>query len=165
MIIAYQLYLVFAISLPYNALTITIPTSNLTSLVAEDDYTCTPKSSILSKAPTLKDCQNAINQLPRIGAGSFHNGPPDDPFKLPVEKTVGTCTVTVEMMHQGSTREGFSWLLIVEATLKLSKECLTSWLAPEPGMGGFIRFGKHGRLLSSVGYYKAVREGENIETA
>lgn len=166
MILAHLLHLIFAVSHLCKALTTIIPTSNLTSLPATGDYSCIPKTSILTKAPSLKDCRNAINQLPRIGGmGSFHNGPPDDPFMLPVEKTVGTCTVRVEMQHQGSSREAFSWLLIVEATLRLSKQCLTSWLAPEPGAGCFIRFGKHGRVIATVGYYRVVSDAENAETA
>ena len=99
-------------------------------------------------------------QLPQVDEiGSFHNGPPDDLFKLPVRKKFGTCTVSVEMQHQGSSREVFEWDSIVAATLRLSRQCLRSWLWHEPGAGALIQFGDHCRILVMVRYYRYVNEG------
>ena len=166
MILAYQLCLTFIICLPCNALTENLRTSNLTSLTADGDYKCVDKPSIFTKTPAFKDCRTAINQLPRFdNVGSFHNGPPDDPYQLPLEKTVSTCTVSVEMQHQGSSREAFSWSLLVEATLRLSKECLGPVLSPERGAGVWIRFGNHRKIVVIVRYYKTLAERKHVATA
>ena len=159
MIFAHQLYLSFVICLPSNALTILHPPSNLTSLTTDGDYRCIPKTTPFTRAPALTDCLSAIGELPRIGgAGSFHNGLPDDPYRLPVEKMVGSCTVRVEMQHEGSSREAFSWFLLVQSTARLSRECLSYGAA-----GALVQFGKHRRILATVRYYKAVQDGENVE--
>ncbi len=166
MIFDHKLALIFVICLPFNALTMFNPPSNLTSFTADADYRCIPKSRRFERNPALTDCLTAIGQLPRIdGADCFHNGPPDDPYKLPVMKTVGTCTVRVEMQHEGSSREAFNWFILVTATARLSRECLTSWLWPDRGVGALIEFGKHGRIIVSVRHYKAVSEGEIAEAA
>ena len=135
------------------------PPCNLTSFTADANSRCIPRSTRFERKPTLSDCLTAIGQLPRIvGGGCFHNGPPDDPYKLPVMKTVDTCTVRVEMQHQGSSRESFSWHLLVSATASLSKNCLTSRLWPERGVGALIEFGNHRRINVSVRHYNAVNE-------
>lgn len=103
--------------------------------------------------------------LPISHVGSFHNGPPDDPYQLPLEKTVSTCTVSVEMQHQGSSREAFSWFLLVEATLRLSKECLGPVLSPEHGAGVWIRLGNHRKIVTIVRYYKTLAERKHVATA
>lgn len=164
MIIAHRLWFILTIHLPFSvAINPIIPINNLTSLSGEG---CIPKSSIFTRVPTFTDCRAAISQLPRIdGYGSFHNGPPDDPYALPVEKTVRTCTVSIEMRHSGSSRDASSWKFIVQATLKFSRDCLHSWPAPERGAGVIVQFGSHGRILATVRYYKAVNDRKGMDTA
>lgn len=158
-------YLSFIICLPSYALTILNTPSNLTSLTTHSDYGCIPKTTRFARSPALADCLTAIGELPRFrGPGSFHNGLPDDPFELPVQKTVGSCIVRVELQHEGSSREAYSWLLLVEATASLSRECLTSWLWPDRGVGVRAQLGKHRRIVVTVRYYKAVNDGEIVET-
>lgn len=155
MIIAHQIQIIFAICLPSNALATLIPISNLTTLTTDHDFECIPRPSIFSKSPTLKDCQAAISKLPHADDfGSFHNDPPDDLYMLPVEKRFGTCTVIVELLHQGSSRENFSWLDIVGTTYRLSKQCIRSWLWHEPGAGVVIQLGDHRRIVVIVRYYR-----------
>ena len=155
MILAHQIYVIFTIFLLSNSLATLIRTSNLTTLTTDEDFECIPRPFIFSKAPTLKDCQAAIGQLPLTDDfGSFHNGPPDDLYMLPVEKTFGTCTVSVELQHQGSSREAYSWLEIVAATYRLSRECIRSWLWHEPGAGVLIQLGEHRRIVVMVRYYR-----------
>lgn len=79
--------------------------------------------------------------------------------------TAGKCPVNIEMQHQGSSRGMFSWFLIVKATLRLTWECLSSWLWPESGAGVINRFGKHSRIVATVKYYKAISDGRNTEDA
>lgn len=155
MIFAHQIYVIFTICLPYNALATLIPSSNLTILTTDDNFDCIPRSSIFSKAPTLEDCQAAISLLPHTdNFGSFHNGPPDDLYMLPVEKDFGTCIVNVEMLHQGSSKEALSWLHIVATTYQLSKHCIRSRLWPNPGAGAVIQLGEHNRIVVIVKYYR-----------
>ena len=153
MIIVYHLYLVVAICFPSNVLPSMISTLNLTSLTADAEYSCISKSSIFSQVPTLEDCDTAIGRLHRLDViGSFHNGPPNDPFKLPVERTFRTCTVSVEMQHRGSTEEAFSWFILVSATSRLTNECLGGLFSFWSSAGALIQFGDHGRIVTAVKY-------------
>lgn len=87
MIFTHQLYLILFICLPSTALTTIILTPNQTSLNTDGDGECIPKPSIFTKVPNFADCITAITQLPRFdGVDSFHTGPPDDPYKLPIRK-------------------------------------------------------------------------------
>ena len=164
MILLLQILIISLICLQPLALTTLISTYNLTYFTADFTYECIPKPSIHTKTPKFTDCVNAISQLPKIkGYGSFHNGGPDDPYKLPVEKTAGTCTVSVELAHQGSTREAGDWRFILEAALSLSRRCLNPWLTPDDSAGVWIWYGQHRRITATVKYYKIVNEGLSVE--
>lgn len=166
MTLTHHIFIVFTLCLPSNALATLIPTSNLTSLTTDCNFECIPRPSIFSKAPTLKDCQEAIGQLPMFdGTGSFHNGPPSDLYMLPVKRSFRTCTVRVEMQHQGSSREAYSWLYLVATTFRLSKECIRSWLSHEPGSGVLIQIGEHRRIVVTVRYYRLFNAGGDVGTA
>ena len=97
--------------------------------------------------------------------GSFHNRPPSDLYMLPVERNFRTCNVRVEMQHQGSSREAYSWLYLVATTFRLSKECIRSRLSYEPGAGVLIQFGKHRRIVVTVRYYRLFSNGRSVGTA
>ena len=143
-----RLFLISAICLQSNALTTLIPTYNLTSLITESLYECIPKPSFFTRIPKFTDCVDAIIQLPRIdGGGSFHNGAPDDPYRLPVKKTSGTCTVSVELEHEGSTREAGDWFFMVDAMLSVARRCLNL----ERAAGARVWCGRHFRILVTVG--------------
>lgn len=89
------------------------------------DLACVRKRRFWSPCPNYYDCLYAIFQLPDLdGDGSFHNGPPNDPFRLPVAKTHGTCRVRVELRHEGSSRQASSWPFIVHRALTLA----TMWV-------------------------------------
>ena len=166
MTLVHQFFLIALVCLLSNALTTTIPTQNLTLPSVEYDYQCIPKRSRFTKVPDFIDCINAFWQLSQSDDdGSFHNGPPDDPFRLPVEKTVSTCTVSVELAHQGPTREAGSWLLLVDATLRSSRECLNPWMATPRSAGAWIWFGKHRRIVVTVKYYRDANDAMDVESA
>ena len=164
----HQVFILLAISLLSNALTTIVSTTNLTSLTYDYNWQCIPKPSRRSKVPKFIDCIDALMQLPRYeGQGSFHNGPPDDPYRLPVERTVNTCTVSVELVHQGSTREAGEWLLIVDATLDSGRECLNPGMgiAPVRSTGVWVWYGKHRRIIITMRYYDPVDYGIHVERA
>lgn len=160
-----QILIIFLICLQPHALTTVISTYNLTYFTADFTYECIPKPSSHTETPEFFDCVNAIRQLPRInGYGSFHNGGPEDLYKLPVEKTAGTCTVSVELAHQGSTREAGDWLILIEAALSLTRRCLNPWLTPDDSAGVWIWYGQHHRITVTVTYYKIGNDGLSVET-
>lgn len=110
-----------AISLPLPP---TTPPNNLTlpqpPLRATNN--CIPKRSLFTPCPAYFDCVQAILQLPNLqGQGSFHNGAPDDVFRLPVEKTHESCRVRVELRHQGSSRQSSSWHVVVARAVRLAE--------------------------------------------
>lgn len=116
----------------------------------------------------MQDCHAAIiSQLPndRRGRELSTTVGPMIRTGSPSAKTVGSCAVRVEMQHQGSLREAFSWMKIVQATLRLSRECLGPWQSTERGAGACTHFGNHGRIASTVRYCKAVGDGGNVEMA
>ena len=164
----HQIFILFAISLLSNALTTIVSTQNLTSLTYDYDYQCIPKPSRRSKVPEFMDCIHALNQLPRYeGQGSFHNGPPDDPFRLPLEKTVETCTVRVGLVHQGSTTDAGEWLILLDAALSSGRECLNPGMgiAPVKNTGVWVWYGKHRRIIVTMGYFEPIDYGIHVESA
>ena len=164
----HQIFIVLAISLLSNALTTIVSTQNLTSLTNDYNWQCIPKPSRRSKVPKFIDCIHALTQLPsHEGQGSFHNGPPDDPYRLPVEKTVDSCTVSVELVHQGSTREAGDWLLLFHATLDSGRECLNPGMgmAPVISTGVWVWYGDHRRIFITMRYYDPDDYGVNVDRA
>lgn len=104
-----------------HALTLTHPLT-LTPPLAHQN-TCIPKRTPFTSCPDYYDCLRAIFALPDLqGEGAFHNGAPDDVFRLPVEETRGSCRVRVELRHEGSARQGGSWHVIVARALRLGEE-------------------------------------------
>ena len=164
----HQIFILFAISLLSNALTTIVSTQNLTSLTYDYAYRCIPKISRYSKVPKFIHCIHALNQLPRYeGQGSFHNGPPDDLFRLPVETTVETCTVGVELVHQGSTKEAGEWIILIDAALRSGRECLNPGMgiAPVKNTGVCVWYGKHRRIIVTMRYYEPDDYGVHVESA
>lgn len=166
MTLVHQIIAVLVICLSLKALAASNSTLNLTSLSADCEYDCIPKSSFFTKRPKFTDCVDAIIKLPRIdGYGSFHNGPPDDPYRLPVRESLRTCVISVEMVHQGSSREAFDWFFLVQATVTLARECLNTRLSAVQYAGVWIWFGTHGRILVTVRHSNTFSGGGNIYNA
>lgn len=83
---------------------------------------CIPERGRFTPCPDYYDCAQAIFQLPDlVGEGAFHNGEPDDVFRLPVRKTHGTCAVRIELIHEGSARQSASWHVILARALSLNE--------------------------------------------
>lgn len=132
---------------PHPLSTSLLSTDHLTTY---DIRTCDPKENPSRPSPLFTDCTAAIALLPPLTASSpFHNGPPDDPFQLPVEKTSGTCTVRVEL--RGSSRVVSSWARIVASLRILNIVCLWGGDWNEAGITeivGGVRMEKVGRLFA-----------------
>lgn len=114
-----SLSLPIAITPPAPNITLT-PFPPTTPLAYERN--CIPKRTPFTACPSYYDCARAIFQLPDlVGEGSFHNGGPDDVFRLPVRKTQGTCAVRIELRHEGSSRQSASWHVIISRALSLNE--------------------------------------------
>ena len=166
MTLLHHLFLLTLLCLLSNALTTLIPSQNLTNLT-NYDFDCIPKPTRWSKkVPDFGDCIDALNLLPTYEKiDTFHNGPPNNPYRLPVEKTVKSCTVSVEMVHEGSTTEAGSWQDLWHAAVECGRECLQDWVRPAPSAGAWVWFGKHRRIVVTLRYYEVLDEGINVEVA
>ena len=81
--------------------------------------------------------------------GAFHNHGNDDVFKLPVQKTVGSCTVRVEL-YAASFTVAAAWLGISTRASTLNRLCLrTTFLIYK---GGWATYAKDDRIMISLFY-------------
>ena len=135
-------------SQPPTELSITQP-ANLTS-ISNDHLNCIDLLNPFSHRPKYSDCTLAIRQLPNNPAqGSFHNRGGDDFFKLPVQKTVSSCTVRVDLLAASST-VGASWEGIGARALILNRLCLRTTFPIYKG--GWATFARDQRIVISLGY-------------
>ncbi len=113
---------------------------NLTHPHLLDQTFCIPKRGIFTPIPDYYDCAHAIFQLPSFADdGSFHNGLPSDPFRLPVARTNESCRVRVELRHEGGSTEGSSWRAIIGRALTLAGVYVVHFvLLPFPLSGGDV---------------------------
>lgn len=113
------------------------------------------------------DCHLAINQLPQLeGFNPFHNGDPDDPFKLPMERTSRTCTVRVEL--RGSSKVASSCAQIVTSTRILNIKCFYRLMRSQAGsveFAGGIRADITGRLFATLEYADVLDREGNLTSA
>lgn len=129
-------------------LSITEPT-NLTS-ISNDYLNCVSSLSPFSNRGHYSDCTLAIRQLPSDPAmGTFHNRGGDDFFKLPVQKTVTSCTVRVELYAATSTAAA-SWEGIGARAQTLNRFCLQTTFPIYKG--GWAVFAKDQRIVISLSY-------------
>lgn len=152
------LFLSFNLS-PQNILASTIPqTSNLplndtATVLGAGEVHCTKKKNPLSLnpgAPVYKDCLKAIEQLPTDPSlGAFHNGGPQDPFKLPVIKTSGRCAVIVALntgTSKSSTTTSGNWYHVTFAASQINIICV-SWSRFSLYTGGWTGLGRTSRPI------------------
>ena len=148
--------------LPSSSIALNIPhtqslSSNLSvplpanqSSVISDQLHCVELKNPFSDRAKYMDCKAAIRQLPSIPEkAAFHNYGPDDPFKLPVEKTVRTCTVVVQLFS-GSFAVPGSWGVINVKIQELNLQCLRTILPTY--RGGWGTYGRDERIAFSLGY-------------
>lgn len=106
-------------STPILTLTL-LPPSTLNPPPLTYALTCTPRTTFLT-CPDYYDCAQAVLSLPNFeGEWPFHNGLPNDPYRLPVVKEHGSCRVTVELRHQGGSRESSNWEWIIARALEMN---------------------------------------------
>ena len=103
--------------------------------------------------PKYYDCLHAISSLPTrpIGEeGPFHNGPPEDPYQLPVTKIHGTCQVRVEL-HAGRAVFKESWGSVKGAAWLLNHRCLKIFgRIGQIHAGGWTNWGSHERIVITL---------------
>ena len=99
---------------------ISTPTNVTQSPQLNNVFNCVP-NGWFAPCPSYQDCSDAVLQLPSyVDKGAFHNGPPNDPFQLPVSKTHASCRVRVELAHEGRSREQASWQFVRWKALTLA---------------------------------------------
>lgn len=126
-----------------------IQPTNLSS-IQNDNMHCTDLLNPFSRRAKYPDCTLAIRQLPVFPAsGAFHNQGPDDPFKLPVQRTVSSCTVRVELYAASSTVSA-SWPGISTRASTLNRLCLRRTFAIYKG--GWATYAKDERILVTLAY-------------
>ena len=146
---------------PKPRLSIIQPT-NLSS-IQNDDLHCIHLRNPFSPRPKYNDCFLAIHELPKITAtGAFHNHGPNDPFKLPVERTISSCTVVVEL-YAGSSTVAASWPGIMTRANTLNRLCLR--VKFPTFKGGWATFAKEERILISLIYPDSHVEGDSANSA
>lgn len=79
------------------AVALLIPQAFANSSLTMFENHCTVRRSSISNVPNYDDCLRAINGLPARPPHEedpFHNGPPEDPYQLPVTKIHDSCKVS-----------------------------------------------------------------------
>ena len=77
-----------------------------------------------------------MNQLPSLpGRAPFPTNPPDDNFRLPVEKASGTCSLSVYLTHGASVLEA-SWPEIKAKAGQLNQVCIPPTNGPSDSVRG-----------------------------
>lgn len=143
------------------SLSITRPTN--TTSISNDNLHCIDLINPFSHRPKYPDCVLAIRQLPQYPAsGAFHNHGIDDPFKLPVEKTLDSCTIRIEL-YAGSSTESASWSGVTARANALNRSCLRTFFPIYKG--GWATFGKHDRIVISLAYRDRWDEGAIVPGA
>lgn len=146
-----------------------IPEASAKSSLTMFGNHCTRRYSLISSVPNYNDCLRAINHLPtrpRWEEGPFHNGPPEDPYQLPVTKVHNTCQVNVEL-HAGRAVSKASWVGVKGKAWLLNQECLKTMSGlPQLYSGGWTSWGRHERIVVTLAYPDELGEmGRNNVTA
>lgn len=130
-----------------------IPQESANSSLTIFENQCTLRRSLVSRVPEYHDCLRAIDRLPTRPEhewGPFHNGPPEDPYQLPVTKVQGSCKVRVEL-RAGRAVFRESWAGLKGAAWLLNHICLkkVSGVA-QLHAGGWTTWGSHERIVITL---------------
>lgn len=137
------------------------PTSDLSPIHHQVNLTTTPPVNVSSsngeahcftntspftlRKPRFADCGAAIRRLPSNHIiGNFHNGGDDNQFKLPVQKTSGSCTVEVKI-QSGFSEDTCTWLGVGAAATQLNMACVNVFSFPVK-IGGWTTAGNVERI-------------------
>lgn len=144
-----------------------IPEASAKSSSTMFENHCTRRHSLISSVPNYNDCLRAINRLPtrpRWEEGPFHNGPPEDPYQLPVTKVHNTCQVRVELYAGGAVFRA-SWVEVKGTARLLNQDCLKTLSGlPQIYSGGWTTWGMHERIVVTLAYPDELGEmgGNNV---
>ncbi|CAF9918649.1 MAG: hypothetical protein ALECFALPRED_000775 [Alectoria fallacina] len=128
---------------PVN-LTSTPPAAN-TSSPNSEAHCFTNTSPLTRRRPRFTDCGAAVRKLPSNHIiGSFHKGGAADQFRLPVEKTSGSCTVEVRI-QTGFDGDTSTWLEVGAAATQLNMACVNKFTFPVK-IGGWTTAGRADRI-------------------
>lgn len=146
---------------PKPGLSIIQPTE--LSSIQNDDLHCIHLRNPFSHRTKYNDCFLAIRELPKIPAtGAFHNHGPEDPFKLPVQRTINSCTVRVEL-YAGSSTVAASWPGITTRANTLNQLCLRAKFPTYKG--GWATYAKEERIVISLMYADRHDGGDSVNSA
>ena len=137
------------------------PTSDLSLIHQPVNLTSTPAANLSSsnsaahcftntspftrRRPRFTDCGAAIRELPSNHIiGYFHTDGDDDQFRLPVERTSGSCTVEVRM-QTGFRDDTSTWLEVGSAATQLNMACVNTFTFPVK-IGGWTTAGRLERI-------------------
>jgi hypothetical protein len=149
-------FLVLSTVLLSETCAMNLPQLNVTSLAAISQRDCFPHKSFQRQSLLIDDCILAINELPQIYFdGSFHNGAPYDPFRLPLERTTHTCTIDIELDGSSADSLPGGWGAVARLASELAYECAYEVRPTSPRRwcrGGAARLGKNSRIIVSLRY-------------
>lgn len=150
-----HLVLLFPFLLVFSATSLAIPQISTNSSLISFENHCAPRRRLFSKVPKYNDCLFAIYDLPtrpQYEEGPFHNGPPEDPYQLPVTRIHNSCMVRVELHAGGAVFKG-SWLGVKGAAWLLNYECLKAFSrVGQLYAGGWTTWGRHERIVITLAY-------------
>lgn len=149
---------------PVN-LTSTTPPANVSSSSSSSPspsansvaHCFTNTSPFTRRRPRFTDCGAAIRLLPSNHIiGNFHNAGADDQFRLPVQKTSGSCTVEVKI-QSGFRDDTSTWLGVGAAATQLNMACVDTFSFPVK-IGGWTTTGSVERITVIL-HYAGMRSG------
>ena len=134
---------------PPPTLSLTKPT-NLTAQSLTNYLNCIDVRNPFTRRPKYPDCIDAIAQLPSFDSpGAFHNHGHRDPFSLPREETVRSCTVKV-VLDAFTTMEAGSWEDVKMRAGTLNRLCFMHTFPMYKAAWG--RLGRYERVVVSLSY-------------
>ena len=162
--------LLLLLSLVSTAIAVLVPQSFVNSSLSMFENHCTPRRSLFSSVPDYQDCLFAIYQLPTRPVdeeGPFHNGPPEDPYQLPVSHVHQTCQVRIELRAGGAVFKE-SWAGVKGAAWLLNKGCLKKASGfRQLYTGGWTTWGNDERIVITLAHSDALGDvgGNNVTFA
>ena len=143
----------------------TLPTLSLNTTDLESALTaiktgvnCWPASIRGSRYAATRDCLQAALLLPDgSDPGAFHNGNPDDEYRLPVVKVFDSCMATVSLTEGAQDRS--SWDHISYVASQMAVICAKGQF-PFGQTGGVTSAGHHN--LIRVTLEKATKVGGDV---
>ncbi|KAL9103928.1 MAG: hypothetical protein Q9163_001076 [Psora crenata] len=110
------------------------------------------------EAPPISDCSKAMLEFPHdLRIQEFHLGGEADIFRLPAQRLIGQCLMTIELPD--GNPELSSWLAIGTVALQLTMACAGQRLQFGFGhTGGYTTMGGYGRIKVTLAKHKGMSD-------